>query len=662
VAAAKTVYRIEITGNAAGNAKKAALSVRRLGQAVRKANTAFKAHDRVAGRLATKYAKIDRSAASAARSMRKFGSIGTANRKALREMNPGRPERFAKALNKVARAYSTIAAKAGRAAQAMRRSNRQMARGARDARALGRAQRRARGGGALGRVRGAIGAATGPVGAIAAAGAAGGLAVGGGILALGKTQAEVERLEFAFNQLGIGASKGMGAAGRIAERTQQRLTVVGQTLLNLTRRGFDFATSQELALRTADLRAVGATDEELESVVRQLGQIKSIGKLMGEELNIIAESGVNADAIWRKLGEITGKTREELVKMQQAGKITADVALPAITEAMKEVTGGREAGAAAEEYARQTTRGAASGVMAAIENGMIRINKVIGKKPFANVLGEVTRAFDRMNTTDVGNIASFIKQILENLRGMVFLGGEFFKGVASMLGPLEKENQTLWDMRHTLQPLAKAFGKMAGWIAQMTLESIESEAKSWKMTIEGLNAAVGKLYDLIQKITGAGEAAGNALDWLNNPLGMAAKSLLGAFGDEDDGEKSGGKMGSGVKKGFREELGIRSPSKVFEEMGEQSTQGFDRGITGEGQGRGPSYSAADLAPGAGSGMAAAAGGGGGGGASLGGVTVNQEIRIDGSGDPAETAQMVKRMSVAELGIALEQLARQAGAA
>lgn len=85
--------------------------------------------------------------------------------------------------------------------------------------------------------------------------------------------------------------------------------------------------------------ALGGGGDKLQSIARALGQIKTKGKVSAEELNQLAESGVNAYDILR---EKLGLTAKEVANIGTAG-VSADKAVKALLEGMEERYGGQAA-------------------------------------------------------------------------------------------------------------------------------------------------------------------------------------------------------------------------------------------------------------------------------------------------------------------------------
>ena len=102
--------------------------------------------------------------------------------------------------------------------------------------------------------------------------------------------------------------------------------------------GFGTREAQRLTAAMVDFStATGAGGETLERVSRALGQIKTRGKLSMEELNQLAEGGVDA---LRILSDATGKSGKELMDAITKGQIDAGFAIDVILKDMEKMYGG----------------------------------------------------------------------------------------------------------------------------------------------------------------------------------------------------------------------------------------------------------------------------------------------------------------------------------
>ena len=102
--------------------------------------------------------------------------------------------------------------------------------------------------------------------------------------------------------------------------------------------GFSTKEAQRLTAAMVDFTtATGASGETIERISRALGQIKTRGKLSMEELNQLAEGGVDA---LRILSDATGKSGKDLMDAITKGQIDANFAIQAILKDMERMYAG----------------------------------------------------------------------------------------------------------------------------------------------------------------------------------------------------------------------------------------------------------------------------------------------------------------------------------
>jgi tape measure domain-containing protein len=106
----------------------------------------------------------------------------------------------------------------------------------------------------------------------------------------------------------IGLSQQLQAVGFKAEEIIPTLTSIGDAVAGL-----------------------GGDPQKLDRIILQLGQIKTKGKVSGEELTTLAESSIPA---WKYLAEYAGKTVADVQKLAQQNKLDADVAVKVIVAGM----------------------------------------------------------------------------------------------------------------------------------------------------------------------------------------------------------------------------------------------------------------------------------------------------------------------------------------
>src|SRR5690606_23917083 len=99
--------------------------------------------------------------------------------------------------------------------------------------------------------------------------------------------------------------------------------------------------------------------DEVNRIWAQLGQIQAKGRLQGEELTTLAESGVSTGLVLSALSKQLGKTTGEVQKLISAGQVGSGDALNAIGAAILTKTGTRQFGQAGEQMATSTLSGMA---------------------------------------------------------------------------------------------------------------------------------------------------------------------------------------------------------------------------------------------------------------------------------------------------------------
>lgn len=122
-------------------------------------------------------------------------------------------------------------------------------------------------------------------------------------------------------------------------------TELGKNAQQLIALGMDVQQTTDI-LQTFALTGarIGATSAQMERALAGLSQIVSKGTLSMEELRrqILGNlpGGLNLARVFEIIAEQTGKTTAEIKKLQDQGKLSDDLAVPAIVQAMKELNEG----------------------------------------------------------------------------------------------------------------------------------------------------------------------------------------------------------------------------------------------------------------------------------------------------------------------------------
>ncbi len=284
--------------------------------------------------------------------------------------------------------------------------------------------------------------------------------------------------------------------------------------------------------------AVGGGKEELDGVVMALGQMQTKGKVSAEEMNQLAERGIPA---WDLLAKAIGKTKEETIKLSESGRLNGGRAVQGITAMMGERFGGQMGKMSATLEGRESNfndilqrqLGAATAtnteqLKAAYEKAAIGLGTT-GANAFAVELNKMTGDIGKLVETDLNKLAS----------------GETFKRGAD-----------------TVSQTGKAFSEFK----QGNLSGGLSATKG------AIEAATGQsLFDW----KGIGLQEGNIFTGKKLTLG----DLFGG-GEEmhAQGKVAGNAIGQGIQDGAKENLQIKSPSKVMMAIGIDAIDGFAIGF------------------------------------------------------------------------------------
>lgn len=293
-----------------------------------------------------------------------------------------------------------------------------------------------------GSLRSAASAAQASLGSIAQN--AVGVAAGNGISALmsqvaglGRAlvggNAQFEQYEISMGTLLKSADK---AKTRLAELEQfaantpfelPQLVKVEQSLLNF---GFAAKSTQGMLEILGDQASVSpdGMEQGIERITRALGQMKAKTKVSAGEMLQLTEAGIPA---WDMLAKKLGKTTAEVMKLSEAGQISADVGIAALLEGMKSNTAGNM-----EKQSKSLT-----GMLSSMRDGIAAAGRKIGEPIFESFKGSI------------GNINAWLSSspIQEGIQA---LGKSF--------GSLIERAQAVWrSIAATMGPVLARFGGLS---------------------------------------------------------------------------------------------------------------------------------------------------------------------------------------------------------
>ena len=343
--------------------------------------------------------------------------------------------------------------------------------------------------GGLGGVLGKAGSAIMSVAAAAAQAAA---YIVGAFAAIGvaaaKYIAEIQAFKqstmFAFTQL-------LGSAG-MAESAWKKVTAislstgtslmdVGAAFNSLLAQGFKLDAVDTLVKRMADLKAINPATN-IEGIARAIAQIKTAGTLQGDELNQLAEAGLNKQLVYEELAKSMGKTVAEVKKLQSADKITSEQALDAVNKAMARAAGGRAPGELAAEAANKTLSGAFGKLVASIQVFASKLNidfSAVGR--FADRVGKV------LSGDSGARFGKAIEQAFEKV--LSILDGISEKDIASAF---DTATATINGAANAAVGFANAIRTIDGWLA-----AVSSKTSTWGTIFAALGGVATAVWNAI---------------------------------------------------------------------------------------------------------------------------------------------------------------------
>lgn len=270
------------------------------------------------------------------------------------------------------------------------------------------------------------------------------------------------------------------------------------------------------------------------SVTRALSQIRSKGKLQGEELMQLQEAvPINTASLYEKLGKIYGTNAQQARKMVEAGQVDSQAASFAILEQLSEQFGGNMA------RASKQIGGLVSTLQGRPAEFLAKLQDTQGYDSLRDVLGRMAGAFD----PETSGLTPFITQlgsgVLERASvSMDYLSTgavAFAEGLSAGLGPLGETfgpaNQTnLEKFRNTMEGFGQGAGNLAAAINTL---------------ISPIKAFFGLFYDFGEwQASSYGEYVMKPLEWLfsSNKAGLLKGQSLSssAVGQMQMQEQRGG--------------------------------------------------------------------------------------------------------------------------
>lgn len=479
---------------------------------------------------------------------------------------------------------------------------------------------------------------------------------------------------------------------------------VADSVKSLLAAGYQIDEAFSVFTALGDATAMAGFDpEQLKGMTRAMTKLKGETKLTLEVLDMLNDNSggmVGRGRVIEQLQKLTGKTREQVQKMISAGQIDAATASKAIQEAIRTNLSGGELGGAMNKMAQEIP-----GLLSTLQDNLTGalIPSVDQNQGFAAVremFRQMVKASDRAKP--------FLQESFGRLFGAVFGGAggggqQMFESVLASVGrgvqmiafAIEKATPYvkafalgflvgLQRVRDAVGPIFSALGKAFGFA--------DKGSEAWVIMIERFAQGLVVILALLAGLVAFLFAVVNAVVLVATAVVGAVVAAVGAFSDifvgfwgalESAAETVYGfgvniveGLWAGIQSGWawmleqfsslvellpasvKAALGIASPSKVFEELGAWTAEGFQVGLEG-GQPGVRSAMSGVVAPS----VTGGAPGGAGLGGAQGGVSVTVGdiyVNAPAGASPQDVARLVREQLTAQLAVELERLAASAG--
>jgi tape measure domain-containing protein len=455
--------------------------------------------------------------------------------------------------------------------------------------------------------------------------------------------------------------------------------------LQFTPKGID-----KLIKMGADLQALGNSAEDVQGVFLALGQIKGKGRFQGEEMLQLAERGVSTTLVQEEIGKILGgKTQQEVQKLMQAGKVSSDVGLQAIEQAINRKLGQKTVGQAGAKFADTTL------------TGMLGRITALGQDTGVSLLDQVTAPLTKMTGRGLDALQGFLSSpegaaTIDRLAAslgraaefVVTLGGAFTDAFGatfeSNVRPMLEAFGVFGEGESTAKALGKTFGDLAAFtVAAATGLGLVGTAAAYiiepiyvlgKALLEGIINPLAKIaadiYLWVERVSGIFTDSSMMLGEKAWEIGKAivtgvANGIWSLVTLPADTLKSMGVQALGA---LSDIFQIHSPSRATRRMGVQVGRGLALGVgheEGHVQSSSQSMASASLGgmesafgPAFGPAMSGLGASSTDGGAARAPAqfTFSVSQQIDGGGSPEETARLAAREARREFEAFFRQVA------
>jgi tape measure domain-containing protein len=297
------------------------------------------------------------------------------------------------------------------------------------------------------------------------------------------------------------AAEALEAAMRFAARTPFTTQQVVDAYKRLAIAGFKPIEIPVILKGVGDLSAMqGFSQEAVDRIITALTQIRAKGRVQGEELMQLAEAGAPLAVIYEKIAARLKVTAEEARKLISAGRISSDLGIVAVLEAIRDTVSGGRLGGLMDQFADTLT-----GLWSTLKSRPFELLKDVRVEPLENLLRNLVAITD--TTSGLGQR---LKAGLEGIIGA---------GVESLFGPLAKAT----DPRALEPALTAWLDQLKGWVKDLgpTLRAAWAQVRDFAAGLKDAFAIMREAWGYLRPVLAF-------LSGLVRPLGEAEVQAAGA--------------------------------------------------------------------------------------------------------------------------------------
>lgn len=447
-----------------------------------------------------------------------------------------------------------------------------------------------------------------------------------------------------------------------ARKTPFQVDQVTEAFTRLRAAGFKKEEVPVVFQGVADIAALsGRGAQGMQSLMLAMSEIMSMGSLGGRQLRMLeidTNGIISNEKMVSKLAQIMGVSTEEAGSMMHNGLVPAKTAIMAIMQVSKDLGGGVIGQASVNQSL--TLAGIWSNLAGMAKEMFLTMD--FGKLPGIQVLKDTMNNLITLFSTNTESGARFQKVLMGIVNGGMMKLAEFAtpEGLTKMVKLLETAGTVLtttWDLGVAaftglydgFKPFLEAMAMMSGDMG----EGSTAAAGMYEM-MKGLGNVVGALgvgfmvvYEVIAfAVAGISAVLYGLWDIFVGIADFVVGGLVEGLTNGWDAAVQQMELGvESMIAGAKRILGIASPSKVFEEMGQYTVEGYEKGLEGM-----PDPS-----------LAIEGGPRGGGVGGAGGMTLHLEIHVDNhGGDGDQVASRIAETLPSALAQLLDRMSREGG--